>query len=651
MTYSDDTRIKLMAAGLNMIQQALSIFDRDLRLAVCNQRYQEMFELPDTLVQAGVSFEDTIAYLVGRGEYGEVEDTAAAIATRVNAARAFVPHYMERQRANGRWISVEGAPLPQGGWVTVYTDITEVKLQEGLLQARSAELSDDLLAHAERLAATNRALAASNAALEQAKRELTEMEARTRLTTEMTPAHIAHLDRDLCYTFSNRRLSSIFPGLPQDIVGRPARDVLGPVFDQIAPHLDRALAGESPVHEFTHEDSGRRIRLALTPDRMGDGPINGVYVLSMDMTEETQARATLAQTRKRELAAQLSSGMAHDFGNLLTIIMGLQGQIQRHRALPDDLAQLVGATVAAARRGGVLLERIAAISGTRELRPQATHLPEFLADLRVMARTALPENVTLVMDLCPDLPPLMLDQGLVQDCVLNLILNARDALGGRGGRITLRAHVLARTWLELTVSDTGTGFSAQALERALDPFFTTKGAEGGSGLGLSMVYDQVTLSGGTVRLANDPAGGAVVTLRLPFKPVADFAPNGPRGLVLLVEDTDTIRESVRLMLCDMGHTVIEAASAEEALSLLDLPELTHVLSDINLPGALSGLDLLRAAKARAGTAPALHLMTALPPADPLRRAAQAEFPVLAKPFDAALLYAALHTPHRERASA
>jgi PAS domain-containing protein len=114
VTYSDDTRIKLMAAGLNMIQQALSIFDRDLRLAVCNQRYQEMFELPDTLVQAGVSFEDTIAYLVGRGEYGEVEDTAAAIATRVNAARAFVPHYMERQRANGRWISVEGGPCPKG---------------------------------------------------------------------------------------------------------------------------------------------------------------------------------------------------------------------------------------------------------------------------------------------------------------------------------------------------------------------------------------------------------------------------------------------------------------------------------------------------------------------------------------------------------
>ena len=104
---------------------------------------------------------------------------------------------MERTRANGRTISVEGSPLQQGGWVTVYTDITEIKAQEALLRGRSEELSEELLAHAERLAQTNRQLAATNAALEEAKRELTEMEARTRLVTEMMPAHIAHVGQDL----------------------------------------------------------------------------------------------------------------------------------------------------------------------------------------------------------------------------------------------------------------------------------------------------------------------------------------------------------------------------------------------------------------------------------------------------------------------
>ena len=629
MALTENTRINLMAAGLNMIQQALSIFDSNLRLSVSNLRYQEMFELPEYLVQPGVAFEDTIRYLVSRGEYGPVDDEEEAVRTRVEAARAFVPHYMERLRANGRWISVEGAPLPQGGWITVYTDITEVKLQEGLLRARSEELSDELLSHAERLAATNRALAASNAALEQTKRDLTEMEARTRLTTEMMPAHIAHMDCDLRYTFSNRRLSSIFPGLPRNVVGHPAQAVLGSVYEKILPLLERALAGENAVHEFTHDESGRRIRLALTPDRVGNGPINGIYIMSMDVTEETQARAALAQTRKRELAAQLSSGMVHDFGNLLTIILGLQGQMIRRGNLPAQTVQLVQSTIAAARRGGVLLERLASISGHRQLQPRPTDLHALLHDLTLMARPALPDSLRLDVQITPDLPPVMLDQGVLQDSLLNLILNARDAMTGKTGQIALGVATVADTWLELTLTDTGSGFSDEALHKALDPFFTTKGAEG-SGLGLAMVYDQITLSGGTVRLANRPQGGAQVTLRLPYKPVRP-ARNMPRaGLVLLVEDTQSIREAVRVMLCDMGHSVIEATTADEALALADLPDLDIMLSDINLPGTLSGLDLARALRGRGHIR--ICLMTALPPYDKLHLEAANEFRVLTKPF-------------------
>mgnify|MGYP003632305096 CR=1 FL=1 len=188
MQPTQDVRTAMTAAGLNLIQQALSIYDSDLKLAVCNRRFVEMFDLPPELGQPGASFAETIRYLVTRGEYGEVDEVEQAVAARVQAARAFEPHYMERMRPGGRWISVEGAPLTQGGWVTVYTDITEVKLQEALLRARSAELSDQVLANAERLSQANRALAATNTALEEAKRELTEIEARTRLTTEMMPA-------------------------------------------------------------------------------------------------------------------------------------------------------------------------------------------------------------------------------------------------------------------------------------------------------------------------------------------------------------------------------------------------------------------------------------------------------------------------------
>ncbi|MGB2894066.1 MAG: PAS-domain containing protein, partial [Albidovulum sp.] len=315
----EDPRTKLTQAGLNLIQQALSIFDSGLRLAVSNRQYQVMFDLPDALTRPGTSFEETIRHLVLRGEYGEVADPEEAVRIRVEQARAFVPHYMERRRPDGRTISVEGSPLPQGGWVTVYTDITGIKAQEELLRGRSAELSEEVLNRTERLAQANRALAATNAALEEAKRELTEMEARTRLVTEMMPAHIAHVGHDSVYTYSNRRLSAVMPGSPSDIGGRSVEEVLGPAtFARIEPGLRRAIAGEANVFEITHEPSGRRIRIALTPDQGPAGGAQGVYALSMDVTEEAQARAALTQTAKRELAAQLTSGLAHDFANLLT---------------------------------------------------------------------------------------------------------------------------------------------------------------------------------------------------------------------------------------------------------------------------------------------------------------------------------------------
>jgi signal transduction histidine kinase len=635
---AEEDHARLTRAGLNLIQQALSIFDSELQLAVCNRQYQLMFNLPDALTRPGASFEETIRYLVERGEYGPQPDVDGAVRVRVDQARAFAPHYMERARANGRTISVEGSPLPQGGWVTVYTDITEIKRQEGLLRAHSAELSDQLLAHAERLALANRELAATNAALEEAKRELTEIEARTRQVTEMMPAHIAHMDRAFRYTFSNRRLSSVMPGSLSDIVGLPAAQAFGQeTFARIQPELSRAMAGEAMVFETTHAPSGRRIRIALTPDRGADGAVHGVYVLSTDVTHEAQTRAALAQTSKRELAAQLTSGLAHDFANLLTIILGLQGRLERTPELPPEAAGLARATLAAARRGGTLLDRIAAISGPRELRPQPLLLAPFLADLATISRPTLGEAVTLQIAVEALETPLLLDPGTLQDSLLNLILNARDAIGSGPGRILLRARPVRDTWVEITVTDSGPGFLPEALEHGLDPFFTTKGGEG-SGLGLSMVYDQTKLAGGAVRLENAEGGGARVTLRLPLRPAETATTAAPPQLVLLVEDSDEIRAGVREMLRAAGHSVIEATSATEASELADLPGIGLVLSDINLAGAQTGVDLAQALLARTPPLPVV-LMTSLPEGHALRAAAPCA--VLSKPFSAAALLAQL----------
>ncbi|MCX7557948.1 PAS-domain containing protein [Sulfitobacter sp. F26204] len=616
-------------AGLNLIAQALTIYDSALNLVISNAPFQQMFNLPESLVTPGAPFEDTIRHLASRGEYGPVDDIDAFVTERIDQALAFQPHYMERTRANGRTISVEGSPLPQGGWVTVYTDITATKAQEALLSARSDALSDQVLAHSEQLAATNRELAAMITTLEETKRQLTASEARTRLTTEMMPAHIAHVDTEGRYTFSNRKLSSVIPGRQNDIVGLHIRTALGQsAYGRIETALATAFDGKPSVIEFTDAPSARRIRAAFTPDTAG-----GAYILSMDITEETQTREALQQTRKRETAAQMISGLAHDFSNLLTIILGMQSRISRLPALPDEARDLVKGTLAAARRGGTLLSSIADVTGPRALRPTATDPAGLLNDLALLASPALPSGMQL--EIYNDAPEeaVLLDKGMITDCLLNLILNARDACGATG-RITLTQRAVGGTWMEWTLEDDGPGFSVTALERGIDPFFTTKGSEG-SGLGLSMVYDMTKSAGGDLRLRNGETGACVI-LRLPYR----IALAATTGLVLLVEDDGDIRTAVRDMLMGLGHSVIEATSADEATALLaDLPDIAMVLSDIQLVGEATGLDLVQ----RIGTRLPRLLMTSLPPDHALFRAGQKLAPVLRKPFTAEDL-AALITP-------
>ncbi|WGW04063.1 hybrid sensor histidine kinase/response regulator [Tropicibacter oceani] len=609
----------LTQAGLNLIQQALTIYDSDLALAVCNARFAEMFDLPAEHTTPGARFEDTIRHLATRGEYGPIDDLDTFVTDRVRIARAFQPHYMERTRANGRTISVEGAPLPQGGWVTVYTDITETKSQELLLRTRSELLSEEVLKRSEELARTNRQLAATNAALTEARRELQEIEARTRTTTEMMPAHIARVDAAGRYTFSNGRLSDVMPGRPSNILGLHISDTLGPqAFARVQPHLDAAFDGQQSTFEFTDEASSRRIRAAFTPDPMEPG----VYIMSQDVTEETQTRAALQQTRRREMAAQLISGMAHDFSNLLTIILGMQSKLSRMEP-GDEAAPLINATLQAAQRGGALLGRIADITSQRSWQPKPVTLGPFLSDLATLATPSLPEGIRLTIDNQIE-DALMADPGLLQDALLNLILNARDACGN-SGEIHITAQSLQDTWLQITVTDTGPGFSEKALDHGLDPFFTTKGGEG-SGLGLAMVYDMTKLAGGSVRLSNG-ARGARVTLRLPLRPADDLPGN---SLVLLVEDSDDLRASVREMLTGMGFAVVEASSVPEACALSEgLPDLALVLSDISLEGEETGLELID----RLRGIP-LRLMTSLPADHPDHAAARARVPVLAKPFAA-----------------
>jgi signal transduction histidine kinase len=449
----------------------------------------------------------------------------------------------------------------------------------------------------------------------------------------MMPAHIAHVGPDRRYTYSNKRLNLVMPGRPADIINRHIAEALGAqTYSMIEPYLNSALDGKSSVFEFTDDLSSRRIRTAFTPDTSESNQVSGVYILSMDVTEEAQARATLQQQSKREMASHLTSGLAHDFSNLLTIILGAQGRLAK-LDLPPDARQLVDATLNAATRGGALLHSIADMVGNRAPHPRAVTIAEVFEQIAPLAQSALDSQHKLSLKPPKTDKHWLLDAGQLMDALLNLILNARDAIG-KEGTITLAAKIVKDTWIEFVVTDTGPGFSDNALQHAFDPFFTTKG-EHGTGLGLSMVYDVAKMNGGSLVLQNG-FRGARVTLRLPARQaIAEHPP----GMALLVEDQTDLRDVFRSYLTGMGYSVIEGSGVDEARALLrELPEITLILTDLKLEGEETGVDLISGLE---NTKTLVLFMSSLPADHPLVIRAQRMAPVLAKPFEIGDLRATL----------
>ncbi len=633
MTRTAHEIAQMTQSGLNLIKQAISIYDADLNLIISNRRFQEMFDLPNRLVEFGAPFKDTIHHLASKGDYGKIDDLEEFVLERIMQAKAFQPHYVERDRANGTRIAVEGSPLRQGGWVTVYTDITDIKNQEEMLRDRSKNLSQQLLSRSEELSQTNRELTASVTALEEAKYELIASEARLHLTNAMTPAHIARVDIGGVYTYSNQKLDTVIPNRPKNIIGKHLKQALGQeAYEEVHPHFLEALMGKSSAFEVTLKDHGKQIRVAFTPDKDDNGKVVGAYLLSMDVTEEANARRALTHIRRRELAAQITSGLAHDFANLLTIILGQQNKLEALTDLPENVQEIVATTKAAALRGGALLDGLSQLDAKRSLTPSATDFNTFISGLERLANAVISDQISIDIDNRIGPAQIMLDHGFTQDALLNLILNAREAIKD-AGHIQITAKRV-ENWLDFVVKDTGTGFSKEALKNIFTPFFTTKKGSAGRGLGLTTVFDFAKISGGLVDAKNHSDGGAIVTLRIPYIIAAPIKP----GLVLLVEDNLEIRQSIRDYLRQMNHSVLEANSAEEAMNLSHISDLTHIVTDLMLEGEMTGFDLANSLRENGMKIP-IFIVTALPKNDPLRQAATRSFPVLHKPFSDAQITA------------
>lgn len=353
--------------------------------------------------------------------------------------------------------------------------------------------------------------------------------------------------------------------------------------------------------------------LAAAFDDMVAEVRNNIVTLDARVAERTRAledaQDSVVEAQRMKAVGQLAGGLAHDFNNLLSVILGNLALARDRFGALSGLDAFIEPALRASRRGADITSRLLAFSRQHPMAPQSVEAMGLLSEMAALLRPSLPQTIHLAL---PELGQpcwVMADPGQLQNALINLALNAKDAMP-EGGRLAFTVGppdslegfdepVLSGDYIGITVSDTGTGLAQEVLPHAFEPFFTTK--EAGSGLGLSMVYGFVKQSGGYIRLLSPMGEGASVTLLLPKGAVGenkseksdDAVPLWPGRLVLLVEDNADVRVLLRQQLTDMGLAVIEAENGEEALRLVaDVRELTAVISDIAMPG-LSGLEMTR----------------------------------------------------------
>ncbi|TXN19930.1 hybrid sensor histidine kinase/response regulator [Methylobacterium sp. WL9] len=346
------------------------------------------------------------------------------------------------------------------------------------------------------------------------------------------------------------------------------------------------------------------------------------YIVGRDITEQRNAEEALRQSQKMEAVGQLTGGLAHDFNNLLTGISGslelLQTRVSQGRL--GDVDRYVNAAQGAAKRAAALTHRLLAFSRRQTLDPKPTDVNRLVVGMEELVRRTIGPHVTLEVVAAGGLWLALVDPSQLENALLNLCINARDAMPD-GGRITIET---ANKWMDeraakerdldpgqylsLCVTDTGTGMTPEVIARAFDPFFTTKPIGQGTGLGLSMIYGFVRQSGGQVRIYSEIGAGTTMCLYLPrhygaaedVEGVPDLsgAPRADAGeTVLIVDDEPTVRMLVIEVLEDLGYTAIEAADGAGGLKVLQSDvRIDLLVTDVGLPGGMNGRQLADAGR-------------------------------------------------------
>ena len=441
-------------------------------------------------------------------------------------------------------------------------------------------------------------------------------------------------------------------------------EIIGQHFERFYTPEDRAADGPAKALEAArstgkYEKEGWRVRkdgsrfmahVAIEAIRDPDGTLIGFAKITQDITERLRsqqnleaAREQLLQSQKMEAIGQLTGGVAHDFNNLLMAVLSSLELLQKR--VPDDphILKLLDNARQGAERGASLTKSMLAFARKQDLALQPVDIAELVQSLESMLTSSLGPSIEMTTVIPADLPPAVSDPNQLANAILNLTVNARDAMPD-GGAVILGAEEIG-DFVRLSISDTGDGMDNDVLARASEPFFTTKGIGKGTGLGLSMVHGMAQQSGGRLEMRSEPGVGTVAEIWLPVarnwpekEPAPAPVPASPRpGLrILAVDDDYLVLMNTASMLEDMGHTVVEATSGEEALSLLGAENFDLMITDHAMP-KMTGAQLAAAAGVQW---PDLRVLVATGYAE-LPEGAGKGLPKLSKPFSQAQLHSAI----------
>jgi PAS domain S-box-containing protein len=466
------------------------------------------------------------------------------------------------------------------------------------------------------------------ATVEKRTRQARESEERTRNFAEVSSDWFWEMDADLRLTFLSKRFEEITGFTRDDWLGGRRTDFVQPQelredSEKWAAHLDD-LKARRPFKNFEYSSNGEALdsRLFTTsgqPVFDEAGTFVGYRGTGTDITERKQLEAKLQQSQRMEAIGQLTGGLAHDFNNLLGIMLGNAELLQRILGEQEQPQSRLASIVSAVKRGASLTERMLAFSRQQALLPENTKISVLVEGLEDLLRRTLSPAVEIKIETMTDDWLAIIDQNQFENALINLAINARDAMPD-GGNLTISTscisvdEVMTNPFEDITpgdyvrvrVSDTGTGMTPEIQRKAIEPFFTTKDVGKGSGLGLSMVYGFVKQSNGNLVITSEIGVGTTIILYLPRsiegqiapKPVDDHTqPRHGTERILVVEDDANLRELANINLREFGYAVTLANDGDEAIDhMRQGSEFDLLFTDVVLPGSMNGVEIAEQAR-------------------------------------------------------